>query len=286
MAPHATRRQVLKSAFAAALFPAGGHGAPRLAFAGDASHRGAAEAAGFETVAAGFEDALADRSVHAVCIAAPVFERAHMAIEACRAGKDVWVEAPVCTSPEEGRRMVAAARRYGRVVQAGTVWRSSKAVLAARRAIRAGELGDIVYCRAFEDAAAANRTHLVDLLQFVFDEAAPLSVAAQGSGGNLLATYRYPRFVASRESRGTGPAGIAFHGATATRMVPLREDGARVAHWRNFLECIRSRRRPVADIETGVRSTMTQLLESLALRRGTSIASISSIPFEMETNPA
>jgi len=270
MAPHATRRQLLTSAFAAALLPAGGHAAPRLAFAG------------FETVAAGFEDALADRSIHAVCIAAPVSERAHMVIEACRAGKDVWVEAPVCASLEEGRRMVAAARRYGRVVQAGTVWRSSKAVQAARRAIRAGELGDIVYCRAFEGSASANRAHLVDLLQFVFDEAAPLSVAAQGSGGNLLATYRYPRFVASYESRGTGPAGIAFHGATATRMVPLREDGARVEHWRNFLECIRSRRRPVSDIETGVRSTMTQLLESLALRRGTSI----SLSSEMETNLA
>jgi predicted dehydrogenase len=283
MAPHATRRQWLTSAFAAALFPAGSHSAPRLAFAEDAPHASAAEAAGFETVAARFEDALADRSIHAVCIAAPVFERAHMAAEACRAGKDVWVEAPVCASLEEGRRMVRAARRYGRVVQAGTVWRSSRAVQAARRAIHAGELGDIVYCRAFEGTASANRAHLVDLLQFVFDEAAPLSVAAQGSGGNLLATYRYPRFVASYESRGTGPAGIAFHGVTATRIVDLREDGARVAHWRNFLECTGSRRRPVADIETGVRSTMTQSLEDLALRRGTSIA---SIPFEMETNLA
>lgn len=282
MAPRATRRQLLTSAFAAALFPVGGGGAARLAFAADTAHRRTAEAAGFKTVAMGFEDALADRSIDAVCIAAPIAQRARMTIEACRAGKDAWVEAPVCASLEEGRRMVAAARRYGRVVQAGTIWRSSTAMRAARRAVRDGELGGMVYCRAFEGTESASLIHLVDLLQFVFDEAMPLSVAAQGSGGNLLATLRYPRFVASYESRGTGPAGMAFHGAPATRMVHLSDDGG-LAHWRNFLECIGTRRRPIADVETGVRSTTTQLMASLALRRGTSI-SLSSLSFEMETH--
>jgi len=220
-----------------------------------------------------FAAILADRSVDAVCV-----DTAAMAIEACRAGKDVWVEAPVCRSIEEGRQMVEAAREHGRVVQAATVWRSSQPVRQARLAVRGGELGEIVFCRAFEGAASASLTHLVDLVQFFFDEAVPFSIAAQGSGANLLATFRYPGFVASYESRGTGPAGIAFHGATATRVVYPREDGARVAHWRNFLECIRSRRRPVSDIETGVRSTAAELLSRLAVRRGTSIS------FEMETN--
>ena len=218
---------------------------------GDASNRQAAESAGFRTVAAGFEAALGDRSIDAVCIAAPISQRARMVAEACRAGKDVWVEPPVCASLDEGRRMVEAARRHRRVVQAGTVWRSSRPFQDARRAVRSGDLGEIVFCRAF----AASPLHLMDLLQFTFDEAVPASVAVQGSRGNLLAVFRYPGFVASYERRGTADPAIAFHGSTATLLVDPRDDTARAAHWRNFGESIGSRRRPVSDIETAVRST-------------------------------
>jgi hypothetical protein len=269
---------LLTAAFAAAVFPAGAHRTARLAFTGGASNRRAAAAAGFEIVEAGFDAALADRSVDAVFIAGPVSQRAHLAMEACTAQKDVWVEAPVCASLAEGRRMVAIARQHRRVVQAGTVWRSSRPFQAARRAVRGGELGGIVYCRASEGTASSSPTHLVDLLQCAFNEAVPRSIAAQGNGGNLLATFHYPGFVASYERRGASPAGIAFHGAHATRTVCPHDHGARIAHWRNFLECIRSRRRPISDIGTAVRSTATHWLTDLALRRGTSIS------FEMETN--
>jgi len=49
---------------------------------------------------------------------------AYMAVEACKAGKDVWVEAPACAYVEEGAKMVEAARKYNRVAQAGTMQRS------------------------------------------------------------------------------------------------------------------------------------------------------------------
>ena len=42
-----------------------------------------------------------------------------MTILACQAGKDVYVEKPACNTIEEGRAMVEAAERYGRVVQVG-----------------------------------------------------------------------------------------------------------------------------------------------------------------------
>lgn len=47
-----------------------------------------------------------------------------MAVEACKAGKDVWVEKPISVTVEEGQKMVGAARKYNRVVQAGLMQRS------------------------------------------------------------------------------------------------------------------------------------------------------------------
>src|SRR5436190_6667332 len=58
--------------------------------------------------------------VDAVFIASPDHWHALMAIMACEAGKDVYVEKPACLTIEEGRAMVQAAERYGRVVQVGS----------------------------------------------------------------------------------------------------------------------------------------------------------------------
>ena len=44
-----------------------------------------------------------------------------------------------------------------------------------------------------------------------------------------------------------------------------------VPHWRNFLECIRSRQKPTSDIETCVRTTTSCLLANLALRHATTL---------------
>ncbi len=272
MLPRPTRRELLQSGLAAALLPAHSHRAVRVAFAGDAHIREAAQAAGFEAVVAGFEEALADRSIAAVCISAPLPQRARMVIEACRAGKDVWVEAPVCASLEEGRRMVAAARRHSRVVQCGTYWRSSAAFQRACHAVEGGELGGVVFCRAFEGRESNCAVHLIDVLQGAFAEAMPESAAGQGSGANRQATFHYPGFVASYERRGSAPAGVAFHGATATMLVDPPGENARAAHWRNFLECIRTRRRPVSDIATGVRSAATLALAELAMLRGVTMS--------------
>ena len=133
------------------------------------------------------------------------------------------------------------------------------------------------------------------MLQWAFDEAMPVSISAQGAPPYAtLATLRYPGFVASYESRATNARGaghgVSFHGSKATLMVdragcflypnggnakPVEERGrmagSRTAHWRNFLECIRSRRRPVGDIETCVRATTTCLLSDLALRHGATL---------------
>src|SRR5207253_152760 len=66
-----------------------------------------------------------DKSIDILSIATPDHWHALATIWACQAGKDVYVEKPVSHNIKEGRAMVQAARKYGRIVQAGTQSRSS-----------------------------------------------------------------------------------------------------------------------------------------------------------------
>src|SRR5579862_7312102 len=52
-----------------------------------------------------FREILADQSIDAVCISTPDHWHAYMTVEACKAGKDVYVEKPACVYIEEGRKM-------------------------------------------------------------------------------------------------------------------------------------------------------------------------------------
>ena len=97
-----------------------------------------------------FREVLRDKSVDAVCISAPDHWHAYMAVEACKAGKDVWVEKPACVYVEEGLKMVAAARKYDRIVQGGTMQRSGGYFRRAREIVKSGDLGDITFCRTFQ----------------------------------------------------------------------------------------------------------------------------------------
>ena len=70
-----------------------------------------------------------------------------LTIWACQAGKDVYIEKPVSHNVWEGRKMVEAARKYSRVVQAGTQARSSTAIQDAIAWLRAGGLGKVHYAQ-------------------------------------------------------------------------------------------------------------------------------------------
>jgi predicted dehydrogenase len=88
---------------------------------------------------------LEDRSFHAVAIAAPDHWHAPAAMLACAAGKDVYVEKPCSHNPLEGELLVAAARRYNRIVQMGSQRRSWPNVVALTKQIREGTLIGRVY---------------------------------------------------------------------------------------------------------------------------------------------
>lgn len=96
-----------------------------------------------------FREILADKSVDAVCVSTPDHWHAYMTVEACKHGKDVYVEKPICVTVDEGQKMVQAARKYERIVQAGTMQRSAAHFRKAAEIVKSGELGKITFVRTW-----------------------------------------------------------------------------------------------------------------------------------------
>ena len=88
-----------------------------------------------------------DKSIDIITIATPNHWHALAAVWACQAQKDVYVEKPVSHNVSEGRKIVQAARKYGRIVQTGTQSRSSEGVQQAIEFLRSGQLGKIFLSR-------------------------------------------------------------------------------------------------------------------------------------------
>ena len=312
-----------------------------------------------------FREIIADKSIDAVCISTPDHWHAYMMIEACKAGKDVYVEKPSCVYVEEGLKMVEAARKYKRIVQGGTMQRSGYFFKKAVEIVKSGDLGDITFCktwqsgldkkegygfppdakppegldwdlwlgpaparpfnlnrwgiapkrwstfRYFWDYAGGAMTdwgvHLLDVVQYAFDEVMPRRITALGTKyltednvetpDTMMATFEYPKFIGTYESRTMNPTplfdegyGTSFQGTKGSLVVnrsgykivpgsksPLQpfEDKDKTKskmnepHWQNFIDCIRSRQRPIAEIETTARTSITCLLANLAMRYDT-----------------
>ncbi len=96
-----------------------------------------------------FRRILDDKHVDALINATPDHWHALGTILACQAGKDVYVEKPMCHNVWEGRKMIEAARKYKRVVQVGMQTRSAPYAKDALEQIRSGKLGDVHLIRVF-----------------------------------------------------------------------------------------------------------------------------------------
>ena len=90
-----------------------------------------------------FRECLATEKPDIAIIATPDHWHPLIMIEACKQGSHVYVEKPIGHTILEGRAMVNAAARYGRVVQVGTHRRASPHNQSARDFIRSGKLGTI-----------------------------------------------------------------------------------------------------------------------------------------------
>ncbi|MHC4558550.1 MAG: Gfo/Idh/MocA family protein [Planctomycetota bacterium] len=84
------------------------------------------------------------KDIDAVVIATPDHWHALLAIWACQSGRDVYVEKPVSHNILEGRKMIQAAKKYGRIMQAGTQYRSDEGLAQAVEYVQSGKLGKIL----------------------------------------------------------------------------------------------------------------------------------------------
>lgn len=90
-----------------------------------------------------YRDLLANKEIDAVVIASPDHWHAQMAVDAAKAGKDIYCEKPLSSSVAEGRAMVNAARKYNRVFQTGSMQRSWERFRHAVELIRNGYIGEV-----------------------------------------------------------------------------------------------------------------------------------------------
>src|SRR6185503_14853054 len=90
-----------------------------------------------------YQELLDQKDVDIALIATPDHWHALPMIEACKAGFDIYVQKPISVDVVEGQAMLAAARKYKRVVQVGMQRRSTPHLIEARELVRDGKLGTV-----------------------------------------------------------------------------------------------------------------------------------------------
>ncbi|HEY7426024.1 MAG TPA: Gfo/Idh/MocA family oxidoreductase [Gemmataceae bacterium] len=293
-----------------------------------------------------FRELLARKDIDAVVIATPDHWHAIPAIEACKAGMDVYCEKPLSLTIHEAKQMRDAARKYERVFQTGSQQRSSNEFRLACELVRSGRIGKLkaVYvnvggpsrpCDLKEEPAepgldwdrwlgpAPKRpynsvlsprgvhkhfpnwrnyreysggmmtdwgAHHFDIAQWALgmDGSGPVEIippedAKAEKGLRYVYANRVVVFHADKDEAGKNVNGLTFAGSDGKVFVnrgflksdpediikqPLGVHDVRLykspGHQRDWIECIRSRRRPLADVEIGARSVTVCHLGNLA----------------------
>jgi predicted dehydrogenase len=99
-----------------------------------------------------YQDLLARSDIDAVVIASPDHWHALMAIDACKTGKDVYLEKPLTLTIKEGKELVKAVRKYNRILAVGSQQRSDPNFQHAVKLAQEGRLGSIEKVNAYVGA--------------------------------------------------------------------------------------------------------------------------------------
>ncbi len=102
---------------------------------------------------------LDDRAVDAIAISAPNHWHAPAAILGCEAGKHVYVEKPCSHNIVEGRKMIEAARRTGRVMQVGSQIRGTKVFQEGIAMVHEGAIGKVLVAKTWVSRKRPNIGH-------------------------------------------------------------------------------------------------------------------------------
>ncbi|KPJ84440.1 MAG: oxidoreductase [Gemmatimonas sp. SG8_17] len=111
----------------------------------DGRHTLAREIAGDSTLTTTrrYQDLLDRSDIECVIVAVPDHHHRQVVVDAVSAGKDVYCEKPMSHTVADGMEMVAAARRYGRIVQIGSQRTSSSLCAKANQLYRDGAIGEV-----------------------------------------------------------------------------------------------------------------------------------------------
>jgi predicted dehydrogenase len=309
------------------------------------------------------------KDIDAVLVATPDHWHCPMTVEACAAGKDVYVEKPLSNTIEAAWTAVEAARKHNRIVQMGVQQRQGEAFREAAEIVQSGQLGKVTHVmlafggsygvppgptepvpeglnwdlfqgpapkrpfrsgrlrwRNFYDYGGGLVTdwgvHLVDVAHWYLkaDAKAPLLTSAAAQYVTLdnpekdqcpdafTISWQYDDFVMTFtnvivQDWEFGRQGTYFFGPNGSLLVhragfetrprpagggrggqtpppnPLQarrrpfidnyqNDPDTIAHCREFLDSVKSRKRPSGDVEVGYHSTLPTLLAIHAIREG------------------
>ncbi len=301
-----------------------------------------------------YRQLLEDNDINVVLIATPEHWHHRMVLDALAAGKDIYIEKPLCQTPEQGVELVEAEKRSKSIVQVGMQRRSYDLYLEGRKVVAAGTLGAVRmvrswwlnnylggatevklqgyldweqwqgpaprrpfdpyrfrYWRFFTDYAggivADQGAHVFDGIHMLMGAGYPAAVNASAgrvhkpgvdTPESVVAAAEYPEdFVgvftinyAAMKYKSRNDQLNQLDGERA-RMDIGREDlkvymeaaeetpaisrtsatgfgKATDLHVQNFLECVRSRRRPTAPIELGFQAALVVQMANLSLKRG------------------
>ena len=96
-----------------------------------------------------YKQLLADKDIQAVLIATPEHWHAQMVLDAIAAGKDVYVEKPLCRTPEEGMALVEAEKKTKQIIQVGMQRRSYDLYIEGAKVVASGKLGKVRMVRSW-----------------------------------------------------------------------------------------------------------------------------------------
>lgn len=96
-----------------------------------------------------YKELLADKDIQAVLIATPEHWHYQMVLDALAAGKDIYVEKPLCQTPEQGAKLVEAEKQTNRIIQVGMQRRSYDLYLEGRDLVSSGKLGAVRMVRSW-----------------------------------------------------------------------------------------------------------------------------------------
>jgi predicted dehydrogenase len=102
-----------------------------------------------------YREVLARKDVDAVIIGTPDFWHSRITIDALNAGKDVYCEKPMVQKIEQGKEVIEAQNKTGRILQIGSQYASSLVFEKARDLLAEGALGELTMVEAWLDRNTA-----------------------------------------------------------------------------------------------------------------------------------